>query len=60
MNPFDVIQLKLSQMTDASGIAANPFEADLVFSYLTPNDPQLRFQALTWLIKIRSNVSLNY
>ena len=49
MNGFDVIQLQQSQIPNASVVAANAFESDPVFSYLTPDDPVLRFQALTWL-----------
>ena len=49
MNCFDVIQLQPSQIPDASEIAANAFASDPVFSYLMPDDPQLRFKALAWL-----------
>ena len=49
MNCFDVVQLQHSQIPAASEIAANAFESDPVFSYLTSDDPDLRFQALTWL-----------
>ena len=49
MNRFDVIQLQSSQIADASEIAANAFESDPVFSYLTPDDPKIQFQTLTWL-----------
>ncbi len=49
MSSFDVRQLQQSQIADASGVAASAFESDPVFSYLTPDDSVLRFQALTWL-----------
>ncbi len=49
MNRFDVIQLQSAQMADASEIAAHAFASDPVFSYLTPDDPELRFRALSWV-----------
>ncbi|MGL4618150.1 MAG: GNAT family N-acetyltransferase [Chroococcidiopsis sp.] len=49
MNDFNICQLDLSQIAAASEIAAKAFEDDPVFRYSTPDDPELRFQALTWL-----------
>lgn len=49
MNSLDVIQLRKAQIANASEIAAKAFEDDPVFCYLTPDDPKLRLQALTWL-----------
>ncbi|PZD71461.1 hypothetical protein C1752_06343 [Acaryochloris thomasi RCC1774] len=49
MHRSDVLQLHSSQIENASEIAANALIADPVFSYLTPDDPELRFQALSWL-----------
>ncbi|MEM9151544.1 MAG: GNAT family N-acetyltransferase [Cyanobacteria bacterium P01_F01_bin.3] len=50
MHRVNVLQLQPSQIDTASKIAANAFMADPVFSYLTPDDPKLKFQALTWLM----------
>ena len=49
MGYFDVVQLQPSQIVEASQIAAKAFDSDPVFSYLTPDDSQLQFQAVTWL-----------
>jgi GNAT superfamily N-acetyltransferase len=49
-NSFDAIQLQRSQIAQASEIAAKAFESDPVFGYLTPDDRELRLQALTWLM----------
>jgi ribosomal protein S18 acetylase RimI-like enzyme len=49
MNDSDIMQLQKIQIAKASEIAAKAFEDDPVFAYLTPDDPKLRFQALTWL-----------
>lgn len=49
MNDFNVCQLDRSQIAIASEIAAQAFADDPVFNYLIPDDPELRFQALTWL-----------
>ena len=48
MGYFDVVQLKASQIADTSQIAAKAFNSDPVFNYLTPDDPHLKFQAITW------------
>jgi GNAT superfamily N-acetyltransferase len=48
-NSFDVIQLHRSQIAQASEIAAKAFANDPVFTYLTPDDRELRLQVLTWL-----------
>lgn len=48
-NSFDAIQLQRSQIASASEIAAKAFENDPVFSYLTPENRELRLQALAWL-----------
>jgi GNAT superfamily N-acetyltransferase len=50
MNNFGVCQLKRSQISAASEIAAKAFEDDPVFGYLTPDDRELQFQALTWFM----------
>lgn len=60
MNCFDVIQLQQSQIADASDIAANAFEFDPVFSYLTPSDPVLRLQSLTWLTNRMMTYCIQY
>lgn len=49
MNSLDVLQLQPSQIVDTSEIAAKAFESDPVFSFLTPDNPHLQFQTLTWL-----------
>ncbi|NJR20899.1 MAG: GNAT family N-acetyltransferase [Richelia sp. CSU_2_1] len=49
-NSFDAIQLQRSQIASASEIAAKAFENDPVFAYLTPENRELRLQALTWLM----------
>ncbi|PSB56523.1 GNAT family N-acetyltransferase [Chamaesiphon polymorphus] len=49
MNDFDICQLDRSQITIAGEIAAKAFEDNPVFNYSLPEDPELRFQALTWL-----------
>jgi GNAT superfamily N-acetyltransferase len=50
MNDFEICQLEQFQISTASEVAAKAFEDDPVFGYLTPNDRDLRFQALTWLM----------
>ncbi|MEM9804008.1 MAG: GNAT family N-acetyltransferase [Cyanobacteria bacterium P01_D01_bin.56] len=49
MHRSNVLQLQPSQIEKASKIAANALITDPVFSYLTPDNPELRFQALCWL-----------
>lgn len=49
MNAIDVIQLEQSKIAESSEVAASAFKFDPVFNYLTPDDPALQFQALTWL-----------
>ncbi|MCU0568786.1 MAG: GNAT family N-acetyltransferase [Oculatellaceae cyanobacterium Prado106] len=49
MNSLDVCPLEKTQIADASKVAAKAFEDDPVFGYLTSDDRELRFQALTWL-----------
>jgi hypothetical protein len=48
MKNFGICQLDPFQIATASEIAAKAFVDDLVFNYLTPDDRDLRFQALTW------------
>jgi GNAT superfamily N-acetyltransferase len=48
MKNFDICQLDPFQIATASEIAAKAFADDPVFNYLTPDDRDLRFQALTW------------
>ncbi|MBE9029303.1 GNAT family N-acetyltransferase [filamentous cyanobacterium LEGE 11480] len=48
MNYIDVIQLEPLQIAAASEIAARAFDADPVFQYLTPDDREQRFQAVSW------------
>jgi GNAT superfamily N-acetyltransferase len=48
MKNVDICQLDPFQIATASEIAAKAFEDDPVFKYLTPDDRDLRFQALTW------------
>jgi GNAT superfamily N-acetyltransferase len=50
MKHLDVCQLDRFQIATASEIAAKAFEDDSVFDYLLPDDRELRFQALMWLI----------
>lgn len=49
MHSLDVIQLQKAQIANASDIAAQAFEDDPVFCYLTPDNPKRRLKALTWL-----------
>lgn len=49
MHRSNVLQLQPSQIEEASKLAAHALISDPVFSYLTPDDPVRRFQALTWL-----------
>ncbi|MGR3273696.1 GNAT family N-acetyltransferase [Acaryochloris marina NIES-2412] len=49
MHRSHILQLQPSQIEEVSELAANALISDPVFSYLTPDDPKLRFQALTWL-----------
>jgi GNAT superfamily N-acetyltransferase len=49
MKNVDICQLDRFQIATASEIAAKAFEDDPVFGYLTPDDQELRFQALMWL-----------
>jgi hypothetical protein len=50
MNNLELCQLERFQISTAGEVAAKAFENDPVFGYLTPNDRELRFQALTWLM----------
>ncbi|WP_238549333.1 GNAT family N-acetyltransferase [Acaryochloris marina] len=49
MDHSNILQLRPSQIEEASELAAHALISDPVFSNLTPDDPELRFQALTWL-----------
>lgn len=49
MPQLNVLPLQSSQIQDASELAATALASDPVFCYLTPDEPKLRFQALTWL-----------
>jgi ribosomal protein S18 acetylase RimI-like enzyme len=51
MNNLEICRLEQFQISTASEVAAKAFEDDPVFGYLTPNDRELRFQALTWLMR---------
>ena len=46
MHRSNVLQLQPSQIEEASELVANALISDPVFSYLTPEDLELRFQAL--------------
>jgi GNAT superfamily N-acetyltransferase len=50
MKNLDVGQLDRTQIAMASEVAAKAFADDPVFQYLTPDDPELRFQAMIWLM----------
>ncbi|WP_242028476.1 hypothetical protein [Pseudanabaena sp. FACHB-2040] len=60
MNGLDVLQLQKAQIANASEIAAKAFEKDPVFSYLTPDDPELRLKALTWLMTRAISYCIQY
>lgn len=49
MENFEICQLERFQISAASEVAAKAFEDDPVFAYLTPDDRELKFRALTWL-----------
>lgn len=50
MNDVDICLLNPLQIAMASEIGAKAFEDDPMFVFLTPNDRELRLQALTWLM----------
>jgi GNAT superfamily N-acetyltransferase len=50
MNNWEIVQLQKVQLASVGEVAANAFEDDPVFGYLTPDDQKLRFQTLSWLM----------